>query len=441
MITDLSSIPSLLSNILGCVGSHVDPSKSVVGILYVGGNSNTNASNSVNYGVSYANANNNLNNSNDNIGSRLFFASSLVIPTSRVCGITAIMISGSVAFQANSRYIDKGSDIIRHRLSNVYQEICSLEVLKQASKDACEPRKDTLEVARYLPEENRLLAELQSDLLNHTYQPGDYNIYYKKERGKKRLIADQPLYPHRIVLCAIAIVIEDRLNRTLVWQTHAAIKGHGTHTVMMDMRRQIHNDPRFKYCLTMDIDQCYASIPPGRIKAMFREYIKDRELLDLLDRIIDAYNATGHPGIALGGRLSPLMANLYLSPLDHRIKEQLHCHAYARYMDNYFILGYSRQWLLKIQRNVSADLAELGLSLNSNWMVQPISETQGVDMVGWIVYSNHVLIRRKTKIRMKRTFRRIDAKLDRLQEPDDHDKGSIASYVGCLKWFDSWNLC
>lgn len=427
------------SNLFGWVDSHFVPLVSCW-LLYVGGNSNTNASNSVNYGVSYGNTNN-LSNSNNNIGARLFFALILaVISTPLECGISATQNAGSVA-SANSQLTNKGRDGMRHRIGNVYQMICSMEVLEQASKDACEPRKGTMEVARYLPREKELLQELQKELADRTYQPGGYHMYYKTERGKKRLIADQPIYPHRIVLCAIARVIEDDLNRSLVWQTHAAIKGHGTHTVMCDMRRHIKRDPRFRYCLVMDIDQCYASIEPSRVKAMLRGYIKDPDLLDLLDKVLDAYSATGYPGIALGGRLSPLFANLLLSPIDHRLKEQLHVHAFARYMDNYFILGYSREWLLKIQKDVAADLSELGLRLNRNWQIMPIDREHGVDMVGWVVYSDHVLIRRRTKLNMKRTFRKVEAKLDRLQDLDDHDKGAIASYVGCLKWFDSWNLC
>ena len=183
-------------------------------------------------------------------------------------------------------------------------------------------------------------------------------MYYKMERGKRRLIADLPLFPHRVVHCAIAIVIEDRLNRTLIYQTHASIKGHGTHTAMMDIRRHFHNDPKLCYGLSMDIDQCYASIPPDRVKMMFRLYIKDGELLHLLDIIIDSYNATGYTGIALGGRLSPLMANLYLSALDHYLKEKLHVHVMERYMDNYFIFGYSKEWLQYIETEVVAYLAE-----------------------------------------------------------------------------------
>lgn len=325
-------------------------------------------------------------------------------------------------------------------MNNVYEKVCSMDVLEQASKEAMEPRKHSIEVAEFLANREPLMKKLQNDLINHTLDMSDYSIYYKVERGKRRLIADLPLYPDRIVHCAIAICIEDTLNRTLIDQTHASIKGRGTHTAMMDIRRNIHNNPKIRYCLSMDIDQFFASIPTSNLKRMLREYVKDWQLLDLMDRIIDNYNVTGNPGIALGGRLSPLLANLYLSPLDHYLKEEKHVHLMERYMDNYYIFGNSKEWLHKIEKVVVANLAEIGLRLNPNTSIVPVDSTHGVDVVGWIVYSDHVLIRKKTKLRMKTAFASVNAKLDRCLELDQHDKGMMASYIGSLKWFNSYNL-
>lgn len=87
-----------------------------------------------------------------------------------------------------------------------------------------------------------------------------------------------------------------------------------------------------------------------------------------------------------------------------------------------------------------AKLGELGLHLNPNTSIQPIDSEHGVDVVGWVLYSDHVLIRKRTKLRMKRGFRDVMNKLDRCQDLDEHDLGMINSYVGCLKWFDSYNL-
>jgi hypothetical protein len=209
---------------------------------------------------------------------------------------------------------------------------------------------------------------------------------------------------------------------------------------MMDARRHLHNDPKLCYCYIGDIDQFFARIPPMRVKLMLRDYIKDNELLFLLDRIIDNYNKTGYDGIALGGRLSALFANLYLSDLDHYLKEKLHVHVMERYMDNYFIFGYSVAWLEQIHKEIVAKLAELGLELNEGASIQRIDSEHGIDMVGWTLFSDHVLIRKKTKERMRKTFRRIQKKLDRCEDLDESDLSAIGSYTGSLKWFDSYNL-
>ena len=441
----LSGCPtSLHSNMIGKVESQAVPFCAFSEVLYVGGNSNTNASNSVNYGLSYANANNDLTNSNNNIGSRLNF-----VRINRITVASTLPKKGRtqesiiprlVTFNVKTWESNKGHDDMRHRLNNCFEMICSMETLEKASEDACRPRSKTLEVALFRQDKENLLRKLQNDIRNHTLVLSDYNMYYKEERGKKRLIADLPLYPDRILHCAIARAIEDRLNRTLIYQTHASIRGHGTHTLMMDFRKQLYHNPKLKYCLSMDVDQFYASIPPSRAKLMLRDYIKDDELLFLMDRIIDNYNRTGYPGIALGGRLSPLIANLYLSDLDHYLKEVRHVHVMGRYMDNIYILGNSKEWLHSIEKDVVARLGDLGLRLNPNTTIQPIDSTHGVDIVGWIVYSDHVLIRKKTKLRMKKGFSRVMEKLDRCEDLDSQDKGMIESYRGGLKWFDSYNL-
>lgn len=347
--------PFLHSNLIGRVGSQADLLCPFSEVLYVGGNSNTNASNSVNYGLSYANANNDLTNSNNNIGSRLNFVknditvtSTLPMPGYGIGKKRESNIPRLVACIVKTWEKNKGNNPMRHRLTDCYSEICRYETLEKASRDACSPRNGTMEVALFLADKDSLLKKLQLELLTHHVKLSAYNIYYKNERGKKRLIADLPLYPDRILHCAIALVIEDRLNRTLVYQTHASIKGHGTHTILMDFRRQLYHNPKLRYCLSMDVNQFYASIPPERAKLMLRDYIKDGELLSLMDLIIDNYNDTGHPGIALGGRLSPLIANLYLSELDHYLKEKRHVHAMGRYMDNIYVLGNSKNWLHSI---------------------------------------------------------------------------------------------
>lgn len=344
-------------SIIGQVDSQSRPF-AVFRVLNVGGNANASSGNAVQYGVSASNSNNALSNANANIGSRLTFQELqkiTVIPTLPKGRKQESIQSVSVAFNVTTQKKHKGA-FMRNRINNCFETICSMPILEQASEQACRPRNTTIEVMEFRKNKEQLLRQLQQDLITHRFEPSDYKTYYKNERGKNRLIADLPLYPDRIVHCAIAIAIEDRLNRTLIDQTHASIKNHGTHTAIMDVRKHLYRDPRIQYVLSMDIDQYYASIKVPNVKKMLREYIKDNELLNLMDRIIDGYSRTNYPGIALGNRLSPLLANLYLSPLDHYLKENLHVHIMERYMDNYFIFGYSKKWLHHIRSETESCL-------------------------------------------------------------------------------------
>ena len=189
----LSGCPtSLHSNLIGKVGSQAVPFDAISEVLNVGGNSNTNASNSVNYGLSYANANNDLTNSNNNIGSRLNFVRiNRITVASTLPGMTGrtqeSITPRLVAFNVKTWGINKGYDDMRHRLNNCFEEICRMETLEKASMDACRPRSKTLEVALFRENKDELLKKLQKDIIEHKLVLSDYNMYYKEERGKKRL--------------------------------------------------------------------------------------------------------------------------------------------------------------------------------------------------------------------------------------------------------------
>jgi len=107
----------------GWVESHLVPTV-VSRVLNVGGNANSDWSNSVQYGLSYANANNDTSNSNANIGSRLYFvrhyfAVTSTLPNGRTSESTT---TSPVAMIANDWRKNKGG-LMRSRLSNCYGQI------------------------------------------------------------------------------------------------------------------------------------------------------------------------------------------------------------------------------------------------------------------------------------------------------------------------------
>ncbi|MEK6958409.1 MAG: RNA-directed DNA polymerase, partial [archaeon] len=69
---------------------------------------------------------------------------------------------------------------------------------------------------------------------------------------------------------------------------------------------------------------------------MIRKKINDPEALWLIKLILDS---TPSPGIPIGNLASQIFANLYLSDLDHYLKEMVKCQHYVRYMDDLIVFG------------------------------------------------------------------------------------------------------
>ncbi len=406
--------------------------------LYVGGYSNTNSSNAQNYGLSYVNGNNDVSNANANIGGRL--SSVLMNPSITVNEAPSEdetqenqPCRASTAF-GTVRHENKGYDM--NRIGDMFRDVASSENVEQSAKRCCQSRRDKMEVARFLVGRDAKMKEVQTLILSLTYTTSQYRFFERKENGKVRKIADLPLFPDRIIRQCFASVVGPALDKKLIEQTHASRPGHGIQSALTQALQYIGRSPKTIYCLSLDIHKCYESIDTVLLKQILARNIKDKLVLRFLNQFIDDYPG---PGISIGDSMSPILCNLYLSGLDHYAKEILKCHMYIRYADNIYIFGNSKAWLVQIQQKLDAAVHELHLEFNSNWTIADLTK-EGVDFLGFRLFKDHVLLRKRTKVRMKRAIARIDKKVESGQFPDTHDRGTIASYKGLLKWCDSYNL-
>ena len=324
------------------------------------------------------------------------------------------------------------------RIGGLWPSVVDIGNLRQAAKMACRSRKNRDEVAEFQEDSERMILELQASLMDGTYRSSEYRMFTVNERGKERLVADLSLYPDRILHWAICLVVEAPLNSKLIDQTYGSRPGTGYHQAVMNLSRYMEGDTRIRYALLMDIRHFFPSIDKGILKQKLRQVLKDAHLLGLLDVVIDDYKL---PGIPIGNRTSPMFANLYLSELDHAMKERYHCHYYVRYMDDMVVLGYSKPWLHRIRKVIDGMLSDVGLEMKSNWQVFPV-ESRGVPFLGYRVFPDHILIRKSTKERMKKAAGRIawEQTTDPTYVMGPHDKGVVDSYKGALAWCNGKNL-
>ncbi len=214
--------------------------------------------------------------------------------------------------------------------------------------------------------------------------------------------------------------------------THACIKGRGMHSLLTTLRADLRNDPAgTAYCLKIDVRKFYPTIDHEILKAVVRRKIKDPEVLGLLDGIIDSAE-----GVPIGNYISQYLANLYLSELDHLLKEVAGVRYYYRYADDMVLLAGDKStlhgWLVLINDWLET---ERRLSLKSNYQIFPV-ESRGIDFVGYVTFHTHCLARKKNKKGLCREL----AKLRRAGVPEAEIMLLTASRAGFMKHCDSKHL-
>jgi len=161
---------------------------------------------------------------------------------------------------------------------------------------------------------------------------------------------------------------------------------------------------QYPYVLKMDIERYFPSIDHTILKEKLRHYLKDRYVLDVLDRIIDTAPAEcgradffyfpgddlltpieSATGLPIGNLTSQFFANLYLDAVDHFIKEQLGVRAYLRYVDDLVIPGRDKNMLQVIRENIRERLAEDRLRLHPR-KAHIYQTARGIDLFGYQVF-------------------------------------------------------
>lgn len=299
-----------------------------------------------------------------------------------------------------------------------------------ASYNAGKGKRKRDEVVKFEADLDANLLQLQQELQSRTYATSKYDVFIKHE-PKRREIYKLP-FRDRVVQWAILQVLEPIWVPTFTSDTYACIKGRGIHSLLHKLRKDMRTDPDgTRYCLKLDIRKFYPSIDHATLKKVVRQKIKDPDLLWLLDGIIDSAD-----GVPIGNYISQYFANLYLSELDHRLKEFIGVKYYYRYADDIVVLSDSKVFLSGVLVFINDYLNnDRVLDIKRNYQIYPV-DSRGVDFVGYVTYHTHCLARKRNKKALCREVSRLRG----LGMADNDIRLRVASRLGFMKHCDSKNL-
>lgn len=286
------------------------------------------------------------------------------------------------------------------RFNNLYENIISIDNILLADEIARRGKSKQTGIIKFDLDFEQNIANIYRELATNTYITSPYKTRIIYER-KERVISILP-YKDRIVHHAVMNILEPIFVSTFTSDSYSCIKGKGVHKASEALQNALKDEGNTKYYLQIDIKKFYPSVDHDILKQLLRKKLKDKELLSLLDGIIDSA-----PGLPIGNYLSQYLANFYLTYFDHWLKEQKQVKYYFRYADDIVILASSKEYLHRVLAGVTKYLKnKLNLEVKENYKISPVTNEIGVNFVGYNHFRDYVWVRKATKQNFARKIKK-----------------------------------
>jgi RNA-directed DNA polymerase len=246
---------------------------------------------------------------------------------------------------------------------------------------------DGQSVERFSVQAERYLLELQTNLANGTYRPNPVKrVEIPKGDGKTRPLGI-PTVKDRIVQTALKMVIEPIFEVQFRPGSYGFRPGRGCKDALREVDRLLKEG--YTHVVDVDLKSYFDTIPRDRLMALVEGSISDGRVLALIDSFlrqeimteIACWQPTA--GTPQGAVLSPLLANLYLHPLDLLMEQS--GYRMVRYADDFVVLCASEAEAAAALGQVAAWVQANGLTLHPDKTRVGDSRQpgQGFDFLGY----------------------------------------------------------
>ncbi|MFA5409881.1 MAG: RNA-directed DNA polymerase [Bacilli bacterium] len=318
------------------------------------------------------------------------------------------------------------------RYGNLYSKIYDMDNIRLAHQNARKGKKHYDEVKMVDTNPEYYFEQIHRMLKDKTFRNSEYQVFTKKFEQKEREIFKLPYFPDRIIHHCIMQVLEPIWKKTLIRDTYSSIKGRGLHDGARRVKKALKDIQGTRYCLKIDIRKFYPSVNHEILKQVIRKKIKCSDTLWLIDEIIDSTS-----GVPIGNYLSQYFGNLYLSDLDHFIKERRRVKYYFRYCDDLVLLSNCKKQLRRVLGTIIHFCRKIKLVLKSNYQIFPVDD-RGIDFLGYRFFHGYILLRKSI---VKRFKSKIDYALNNwVYSNKQAIVNGIMSYWGWLKFGDCKTL-
>ena len=231
------------------------------------------------------------------------------------------------------------------------------------------PKKaDGRKCRRYAEQSARRLPELQEHIRTGQYQPKPAQRVWIPKLGSKELRPlGVPSVENRVVEMALRNVLEPIVEHNFAEHSYGFRPGRGAKDALRRVVRLLQEGKTG--VVDADLKGYFDSIPQDRLMQAVGKHGADGAVLELIQRFLKqgvmesgkGWSPT-EQGTPQGGVLSPLLANIYLNPLDHQMARQ--GWQMVRYADDFIILCESQEQAEEAMGQVRHWVDQAGLILH-----------------------------------------------------------------------------
>lgn len=311
-----------------------------------------------------------------------------------------------------------------------FEELTSIENLFQAWNEFRKGKRKRIDVQNFERNLEDNLFKLYDELKTKSYRHGSYQSFYVHDPKQRHIHKAE--VKDRIVHHLLYTYLYKLFDKSFIFYSYSCRLNKGTHKAVDGLEKFIRivskNYTKPCWVLKLDIKKFFASVDHQILKELLREKIYDKDILCLLEEVIDSFPS----GIPLGNLTSQIFANIYIDKLDQFIKHTLKTKYYIRYADDFVFLSNCFNDLNQYIKQVEQFLQEkLKLHLHPKKIILRRLDW-GIDFLGYTVLPHFTLPRTKTK---KRIFNKLKERYG-----SENFNQSLASYLGYLSHAQSFKI-
>ena len=259
------------------------------------------------------------------------------------------------------------------------------------------------------------LAELEQALKSGEYRPEPIRrVEIAKGGGKLRPLGI-PVVKDRIVQTALKLVIEPIFEHEFEESSYGFRPQRGCKDALRQVDELIKQG--YSHVVDADLESFFDTIPQAALMRRIEERISDGRVLELIglflsqDIIQGMKRWTPTGGTPQGAVISPLLANVYLHPLDRQMKQK--DYRMVRYADDFVVLCRTAQTAQAALEEVKSWVEQNGLRLNEDktHVGDCRQAGQGFEFLGyrfeagrrWVRPKSFKALRERIRIKTKRT--------------------------------------